>query len=273
VATVALVGCSGHVQLGRDNYAVGKGGDGGGGAHDDAGMGVSGAGGAPGGPTGSAGTGGAVDDMGGIGGTGGAVDNTGGIGGFVPDMPVVTCIADHGATDPGDAAAAMCPCTRRDGQGSLNCPVGTGKYWGSIVGPEGGVVVLDGTPSTLGVPVKLTVPYGALTEAHAITITETRCPPPDAYHDWSPVYQIDPPDLTFVTPAALEMPFEAKDPDPAGSSGFVVPKTVSIYESHGGAFTRLPDSYVNAGFSQATVKQLGSFFVGYPKPDAQFACP
>jgi hypothetical protein len=254
----ALLGCSPHVELGRENGSVKGKNTGGGVAADDGG----GAGGASGGATES-------------GGTGGDVDNSGGVAGFTPDMPVVKCVPEPlTGRNPKDLPApTFCPCTRRDGQGSLNCPVGAGKYAGAMIGPTGGEVVLDGTPSTKGVPVKLTIPYGALTEPHVITITETRCNVPHDFHDWSPVYQIDPPDLVFVTPASIELPFDAKDPAPNFPGAFQVDPSLSIYVSRGGAWNRVPDSYVNAGFSQATVSQLGSFFVGYPKPEEQLACP
>ena len=48
---------------------------------------------------------------------------------------------------------------------------------------------------------------------------------------------------------------------------------LSIYVSRGGAFERVADSYINAGFSQGAVTQLGSFFTGWPKPADELACP
>jgi hypothetical protein len=283
-ASLVLVGCSGHVDVGRDIAASS-----GGAANrlSDSGNVDKEAGGTAGEKTGSGGTGGNVTGQGGTGGsndpihhfgtggsdnsTGGS-DNSGGTGGFVPVAPVVQCIADPGIEDAGPRAGgnadagASCPCTRRDHLGSLNCPVGTGKYAGNMIGPEGGVVVLDGTPSTNGVPVQLTVPYGALKEPHVISISETMCPPPQAFRDTSPVYQIDPPDLKFTIPAELQIPWTV-------SSGSTVEPKLSIYVSRGGAFERVADSYINAGFSQGTVTQLGSFFTGWPKPADELACP
>src|ERR1043165_5631583 len=101
---VALFGCSPHVALGRGERPIkGAGGDVG---SEDGG----GAGGASGGGTGSGGNAGG--------------DNSGGVSGFAPEMPVVTCIPEPlTGRNPNDLPTpSFCPCTRRDGQGSLNCP-------------------------------------------------------------------------------------------------------------------------------------------------------
>src|SRR4029079_12977953 len=93
-----------------------------------------------------------------------------------------------------------------------------------------------------------------------ITITETECPPPSAYVDFSPVYQFDPPNLVLAKPATVRIPWS--NSQQTGSN-------LSIFLSNGAGFERVADSYTNAGFMQGSFTHFGSAFSGTPKTDAQ----
>lgn len=154
----------------------------------------------------------------------------------------------------------MCRCTRRPGEReSYRCPQGADQSVTQEVGPEGGSVVLDGTPSSMaaGVPVELVIPPGALDRTVTLRITETSIAPPEEIADWSPLYHLEPDDLRFESPVELRMPFASDDG--------LVPPHLAIHASELPGSCRLAplrDSYINAGFSQATLPHLGWVIVG-----------
>jgi hypothetical protein len=187
-------------------------------------------------------------------------------------VPLVQCPADPGfATDaeaPNDDAGVDalapgdCPCTRRPGPGnSFMCPMGSGRF-GSYHVPEAGGTIEFATEQ--GTPLRLKIPSGALHGATTITITETECPPPASFIDGSPVYQIDPPDLTFAKPVLISVPYAVR-------SGLVPP--FDIYLTNGGKFERVADSYRNAGFLEGSISHLGSVMAAKPKTGAEQSCP
>jgi hypothetical protein len=117
-----------------------------------------------------------------------------------------------------------------------------------------------------GVPMELDFPPGSLVAMTQITITETDIPPPFGYEDWSPVWRFDPNAEDLHAPVPMKMP--------ASSDGTPVPSGLAVYWSADGCtFAPLADSYVNAGFMNASTVNLGFGFVGVPKPPAQASCP
>ena len=220
--------------------------------------GMTGDGGAPaiglGGSTVAGGSGSAPVPTGGMTGDGGA--------------PAIGLGGSTVAGSSGGQAQDSCRCTRRPGAGnSPQCPVGVGASVSQDVGPAGATLTLSGTPSTVGVPVELQIPPNALSQTITIRITETTDPPPESIADWSPLYHFQPEDLVFALPAVVRMPWSSTDG--------LVPKSLSIYWSKNlatDALTPLADNYVNAGFNQGSVRNLGWAIVGVPR-DASSTCP
>jgi hypothetical protein len=185
----------------------------------------------------------------------GGVDNVGG------DGAGTASSGSAGAAESPSASIA-CGCTRRPGDGnSFQCPWGDAITVSMEVGPEGGTIELGGTQSTLGVPVLIRIPPGALAETVTISVTETSIPPPDDLNDWSPLYRFAPADLTFLRPVEVRVPW-------SGRSGFVA-HGLSLYvssEPNGSCeMAPLSDNYVNAGFNQGSLRHLGWAIVGVPK--------
>lgn len=202
----------------------------------------------------------------GMGGAGGAsgTDNVGGdgTGGFASDGA-----SSAGSVGAGSADPPQCGCTRRPGEGtSFQCPWGEGLTVLTQIGPDGGSIQLHGTESTIGVPVEIRIPRGALEELTTISITELTVPPPDNLHDWSPLYRFEPADLEFARPVEVRVPW-------SGLSGEVA-TGLSLYVSSepGGSCDMAPlsDNYVNAGFNQGSLWHLGWAIVGVPKAEG---CP
>ena len=272
MAFLALVGCGGQFNLGGEVDAGG--GAGGTGSNGSAGSSIA-AGPAGAGPMGGGGS---------YGGSGGVMGAAGSclITEAPPCMPerdgsvpLVQCPADPGfVADAGtlndDAGADAltpeeCPCTRRPGAGnSFMCPAGNGESVSYIVSETGGTIELGFSMATKGSPLRLQIPPGALQGQTTITITETECPPPASFIDGSPVYQIDPPNLTFSKPVLISVPYTVR-------SG-TVPR-FDIYLTNAGALEKVADSYLNAGFLEGSIKHLGSVFAGKPKTSAELSCP
>ncbi len=190
--------------------------------------------------------------MGGSGGVVGTVDadSVGGAGGSVG----------------GSYGGPNCPCSRRPGENNaFMCPPGTGQASTTALGTDGGNASLDGTPSTASVPVRLTLLPTALGQSVSVTITETTTPPPAGYVDESPIYSIAMlPGLTLSTPARLVLPYQ--------SNLSLISSQLAIYFSTDGTtYTRVQDSYVNAGFLQGSLTKSGFVFAGYPKTAADLA--
>jgi hypothetical protein len=233
--------------------------------------GSGGAGGVPSNPEGGSGGGGT-----GGGGTGGAMRTceltglgAGGYGGYV-----LTGIGGVGGGGVGGAGGGgppvtdgrSCACSRRPGENnSFQCPRGTGKSAAASIGPEGGTLLLSGTPSTQGVDFKLEIPPNALQQTVVIEVVESTFPPPEPYVDESPIYDLQPAGLTLSQPATLTVPFM--------NVGGIVPRIIGINLSAdcGMSYQRVPDSYQNAGFMQGSLSTLGPLFAGYLRSSADVA--
>jgi len=193
----------------------------------------------------------------GAGGSGGAFSATGG-------SPAL--LGTGGRADAGPFSGTACPCSRRPGENnSFMCPVGTGQSASASIGTKGGTVTLNGTPSTVGVPVTLTIATNALSQSGTVTITETTLAPPAGYVDESPVYDIEgPAGATLVGPAAVSIPSQ--------NNLRIGSLQLSIYTSADGiAYSRIQDSYINAGFLQGSLSKFGFLFAGYPQTAADLA--
>jgi hypothetical protein len=265
----AIVGaCSPRVTVSRDadENAGGAGAeDSEGGAGDTGGKGGTAGSAGRGQPAAGAGAG----PMGGTGGDG--VFPTGGVagdgvsptGGVAGDWS----IAGAGAGGGGGTAGMECPCSRRPGSPiSRNCPRGAGTSQTTTIGVTGGDAQLTGTTSTIGVPFRVRVFAGSLTEDTEIELTELTQAAPEEFFDYSPVYRVEPDDLEFVNGGEVSIPWQVP-------SGFVPTLAIYFSESPDGPFELMEDSYQNAGFSQATLLRSGYFFVGNPKPEGYEQCP
>jgi hypothetical protein len=159
------------------------------------------------------------------------------------------------------AGATSCGCTRRQGAGnSFQCAMGVGEEVTASVGPSGGTVSLrrpwpaiDFRPT-------------ALAKATDITLIETAIAPPRDLLDWSPVYRIEPLGLCLAVPAPLTLPW-------ANSSGTTASNLAIWFSPDGTCFTRVADSYTNAGFEEGSTTQLGYFIVAQARTAATAACP
>ena len=150
------------------------------------------------------------------------------------------------------------------------CPPGTGQAASTSIGSKGGTVTLDGTPSTKGVPVTLTIPANGFSRPVDVTIAETALAPPAApptgYVDESPVYDIEgsPLVIPLPGPATVSLPFQ--------NNSNLVASQLGIYTSSDGiTYSRVQDSYINAGFLQGSLSRFGFLFAGYPQTAADLA--
>jgi len=246
LALFAMVGCGGSFNLGGEVDAGGGGSAGAGGTSSTTSMDTVGT---TGGSAGSTTMGSGGSSVAGSGGS--SVAGAGGQGGtivVVDDAAVDASIVVHcpnpltPAVDsgPSEYDAHACACTRRPGPGtSFMCPAGTGKSATALIGPEGGTIELSGTPSTVGVPARLEIPFGALAAATLVSITETQCPPPSNFDDGSPIYQIDPPCVMLSQAAKLTIPYSV-------NSGVIA--ALEIWAVSDTGVSKVPDSYLNAGF-------------------------
>jgi hypothetical protein len=255
-----------------------------------------GVGGWTGGVGGSAGIGGWTGGVGGAGASGGSGGSTGGASGSAGSSPCSTG-GSGGVMDPPsgygaggtssvapsevsiDAAffeagtplsdAGWCYCTRRPGPGvSLQCPAGIDESTWVTLGPAGGAVVLKGRQAIAsGVATELTILPKTLDKAVMITLTETSIPPPRAFLDWSPIYEIIPACMQTSSIMKLRLPW--------GNRPGVSPPGVTVYHARdrNSPFTAMADVYPNAGFIDAAITEFGLYFVGVPRPPDHANCP
>jgi hypothetical protein len=176
---------------------------------------------------------------------------------------------DAGSDARGSGEAGTCPCTRRPGAAfSPQCPVGIGESTWAIIGPNGGIVALMGRQAIAsGALTELVVPTRTLDAAVAVTIAETSIPPPKEYIDWSPVYEVGPACIKPAYVMRLRLPHSNRSG--LDTNGL----TVYYAKDRNSIFVPVPNSYVNAGFSEVGIAAAGLFFVGTPKPPEQAACP
>jgi hypothetical protein len=177
----------------------------------------------------------------------------------------------------GAAASASCYCTRRPGAGnSRQCPAGLGEHASATLGPSGGSVSLQGRQGVAsGVAAQLDFPPTALGTPTTITLIETAIPPPEDLLDWSPVYLVQPAGLTLAARTPVQLPWSSGPLSvPQGGPSVTTAAGLSIwFSADGTCFTRVPDSYTNAGFEQGSLTQLGYLIVGVPRSASTATCP
>ena len=174
-------------------------------------------------------------------------------------------------------AAVSCGCTRRPGAGnSFQCPAGIGEYSSATIGASGGTVSLQGRQGVAsGVAAQLAFPATAIGTPTALKLIETAIAPPQDLLDWSPVYLVEPAGLTLAARTPIQLPWGSGPlPSPQSGPSVTIAAGLAIWFSPDGTcFTRVPDSYTNAGFEQGSVTQLGYFIVGAARTAASAACP
>lgn len=217
-------------------------------------------------PIGSGGSAGALGSGGDT--RGNTTDGTGGIINIAPGTGGTTTLRGTGGSlPPATSAPTNCPCSRRPGENnSFMCPPGTGQASFASIGKQGGTLTLNGTPSTKGVAVTVAIPANAFASLVVISITETTLAPPAGYVDASPVYDIEalPAGTILPQPVPVNIPFQ--------NSIGTYPQQLSIYASTDGVqYTRVQDTYINAGFLQGSLSKFGYVFAGYPMSAAELA--
>ena len=184
-----------------------------------------------------------------------------------PSCDLVIPSAPADAVD--DEEARACRCTRRPGPGeSALCPAGAGQSVAARIGPEGGVLELSGTGSTVGISVEIEIPPNALSEVVSLRLTETNVAPPASFVDWSPVYHLEPEVLTCARPAAIRVPWSSNPGE--------VDTDLALYtstEASACALAPIADNYINAGFNQGSLQRSGWLMVGRPRQASESACP
>jgi hypothetical protein len=185
---------------------------------------------------------------------------------------------DMDATPATDAQpGASCMCTRRPGAGSNahECPAGIGEFGESTIGPAGGTVNVQGRQFVAsGVAAELDFPPTAIATPTDIKLIETNIPPPRDLIDWSPVYLVEPAGLDLSVSTLIQFPWSSGPISSSSGPTEVTAAGLSIWFSPDGrCFTRVSDSYTNAGFEQGSTTQLGYFIVGTPRTEATASCP
>ncbi|HEU4583001.1 MAG TPA: hypothetical protein VFS67_32300 [Polyangiaceae bacterium] len=146
--------------------------------------------------------------------------------------------------------------------------MGVGESVTESIGAAGGSVQLTGQQgASSGVDFQITVPPGMLQGEIQVRITETTNAPPADFVDYSPIYAVEPGDVSSQFPIRLTVPF--------GGNDGAIPRTLAIYAAADpeGPFERVSDSYINAGFLQGSIQHFGAFFAGAPRTEADAACP
>ena len=187
--------------------------------------------------------------------------------------PVDAAVAE---ASPDAEAAVSCGCTRRPGAGNTSeCPAGLGEYGSATIGPSGGSVTVQGRQGVAsGVVAQLVFPPTAIATATDIKLIETAIPPPQDLLDWSPVYLAEPAGLTLAARTPIQFPWSSGPAPPPQGPSVTTAAGLSIwFSADGTCFTRLPDSYTNAGFEQGSATQLGYFIVGVPRTASTANCP
>ena len=173
------------------------------------------------------------------------------------------------ANETPDTLAANCPCSRRPGvNNSFKCAMGTGESITQRVGTAGGSVQLTAQQgASSGVDFRIDVPPKTMQADIEVQITETTNPPPAEFVDYSPIYLVEPGDVSSQFQIRLTVPFGGNDGE--------IPVTLAIYAAAdpAGPFERVSDSYINAGFLQGSIRHFGAFFAGSPRTAAEAACP
>lgn len=149
----------------------------------------------------------------------------------------------------GPAQPSECRCTRRCGVQALSqCTRGTGLQVTKRLGVAGG---------NIDNALRLTVPGGALRSTTRVSVVETGWDPPSNFIDWSPIYLVDFGGEPLATSALFDLP--------VSNTGNTLPREIRVFRSPtgDGEWEPLSDSYMNAGFVQASLLGAGALIAGY----------
>jgi hypothetical protein len=147
--------------------------------------------------------------------------------------------------------------------------MGLGEETTVRVDASGGNVVLSGRQSMQsGVATQIEFPPTAIASPTDVTLIETAIPPPHDLLDWSPVYRVEPLGLALHTPTPVMVPWSN-----LSGSTFSTQALSLWFSPDGGCFTRVSDSYTNAGFEQGSITTLGYFIVAMARNTATETCP
>jgi hypothetical protein len=108
---------------------------------------------------------------------------------------------------------------------------------------------------------------GSLDVLTTFKLSETTLSPPIGLFDVSPVYRVESSAAAFANGGEVSVPWTV----PSGA----VPQGIAVYfsESPDGPWTPIEDSYMNAGFEQATITGSGYFIAAYPPTPELASCP
>jgi hypothetical protein len=125
------------------------------------------------------------------------------------------------------------------------------------IGSAGGTLKLVGGWEPTGVPFTITIPPGALDATHEFVVTELKNDAPPCVGPASPIYRVEPSGVRFDRPASIMVTW------PPGVTS-VAPGGLVVYAApnEGVPFTAIPDSYINAGFLNASLTETAFVFAG-----------
>ncbi len=131
-----------------------------------------------------------------------------------------------------------------------------------MVGPQGGVLVLDG--------MELQVPAGALTQEVRISAQAEPAPMSGSHHASSPLYRFEPAGLTFAKPVALTIHTTAQ---PTAPALFFTHRFTDGLERHESAFDGVKFTTKIDHFSRGFVGESQLCSVGYGFSATYDVCP
>jgi hypothetical protein len=153
--------------------------------------------------------------------------------------------------------SGLCLCTRRDLDPAGMCPRGVDQSATAMIGRDGGTVTLVGQQGTIA----LVFPPTALAFLTTITVTETSIPPPQGFVDYSPIYRVDPIDITFSAPVGVTVPFSNGRGSDTFDGNLALFWSTSVAEPF--ELERLTGSSPNAGVIEAAILNGGYGIAGY----------
>src|SRR5438552_635044 len=152
---------------------------------------------------------------------------------------------------PVEGAAAQVPaaCCSRRTAASAFCPAGADEVVSGTFTKQGDAVSILDTVATRGVPFGVIALAAPAQAPQPVVLVETTLPPPQGVADGSPVYYVGPPGA--LPAMASQVPIASNQHSIAqGAAGM-------YYSVDGKSFSRVADSYLNAGFLQGTLPGAG----------------
>jgi endonuclease/exonuclease/phosphatase family metal-dependent hydrolase len=136
---------------------------------------------------------------------------------------------------------------------------GDAKRVSAMIGSVGGMLEMEGA--------RLLVPAGALSETETLTLTRLDDRPPEGYEAYSPLFRLDPADLTLNGPVYLTLAH-------GGSQQRSLPRRLGLYcAGREGRFRLVPLSDILAGKLRALVSGMETCFVAAVADQSSADCP